>query len=80
LSIFLLLSRIFVKIIIDDVSTLHPFEEVLICHLEPGPEPCPETSNVILNLFQGQGLTNSGSGYFRVSNVLISLDAEMNLA
>ncbi len=26
-----------------------------------GPELCPETNNVILNLFQDQGLTNSGS-------------------
>ena len=33
----------------------------LCCHPEPGPEPCPETSNVILNLVQDQGLTTSGS-------------------
>jgi hypothetical protein len=34
-------------------------KSVLYCnpssHPEPGPEPCPETSNVILNLFQDQG-------------------------
>jgi hypothetical protein len=37
------------------------------CHPEQGPEPCPESSNVILNLFQDQGLTNSGSIEFGVS-------------
>jgi len=28
---------------------------------KPGPEPYPETSNVVLNMFQDQGLSNSGS-------------------
>jgi hypothetical protein len=28
------------------------------CHPEPRPEPCLETRNVILNLFQDQGLSN----------------------
>jgi hypothetical protein len=80
LSIFLLLSKGFVKIIVDDASALQPFEKVLICHFEPGSEPYPETSNVILNLFQDQGLTNPGSSDFRVSNTLISLDSEMDSA
>jgi hypothetical protein len=37
------------------------------CHPEPGPEPCPETSNVILNSFQDQGLLTSGSNDFGIS-------------
>jgi hypothetical protein len=32
-------------------------KKVPIGHPEPGPEPFPETSNVILNLFQDQRLT-----------------------
>jgi hypothetical protein len=78
--IFLLLSRTFVKSIIFGVRTLQPVEKVPVCHPEPGPEPCPETSNVILNLFQDQDLKTSGSNDFRVSNTLISSDAEMNSA
>ena len=37
------------------------------CHPEPGPELCPETSNVILNSFQDQGLLTSGSKDFGIS-------------
>jgi hypothetical protein len=43
----------------------------LFCH----PEPCPESSNVILNLFQDQGLRISGSCLF-----LDLLDAESSSA
>lgn len=34
------------------------------CHPEPDPDPCPQTRNVILNLFQDQGLTNSGPAFW----------------
>jgi len=34
------------------------------CHREPDPEPCSETSKVILNLVQDQGLTILGSRFW----------------
>ena len=43
------------------------------CHPEPGPEPCLETRNVILNLFQDQGLSNSIDRFRDLVLVLRSL-------